>query len=155
MTDAEVKAALTPSQTVAVTIYSEARGELIEGKIGVGCVIRNRVFAGKYGADYKAVCLKRWQFSGWMLAGGAANYDATMAAARSLLDRMGRPSAVLRECVWVAEGIVLNVLQDRTRRADHYYSPSAMAPAGSEPSWAKGRKPVVEIGRHRFYRLTK
>ncbi len=154
MTDADVRAALSPSQTLAVTLYGEARGEPIEGRIAVACVVRNRVKAG-FGADFKAVCLKRWQFSCWNepIGTGAANYIATMLAARSLVSPSEPLANVLKECVWIAEGIALGVILDRVNGADHYYSPKAMVPKGAVPTWSHGKPIVSVVGSHLFFRL--
>jgi N-acetylmuramoyl-L-alanine amidase len=155
VTDAEVRAALSPSQTLAVTLYGEGRGEPIEGRIAVASVIRNRVKAGTFGDGYKGVCLKRWQFSCWNepIGTGAANYIATMLAARSLVSPSEPLANVLKECVWIAEGIALGVVLDRVKGADHYYSPKAMIPKGATPTWSQGKPIVAVVGSHLFFRL--
>ncbi|MFW0755465.1 cell wall hydrolase [Pseudomonas sp. H11T01] len=51
------------------TLWGEARGEGLAGRIAVGWTIRNRVNDGKakswWGEGYAGVCLKVWQFSCW------------------------------------------------------------------------------------------
>jgi N-acetylmuramoyl-L-alanine amidase len=55
---------LTDEQLVALCIWREARGELMTGKLAVGCVIRNRVAKpGWWGHDWRSVILKPFQFS--------------------------------------------------------------------------------------------
>src|SRR3546814_2812197 len=59
--------------TLARTVFGEARGEPMPGKIAVAWCIRNRVELdlhddGKpdwWGEGYTAVCRKSWQFSCW------------------------------------------------------------------------------------------
>ena len=72
MTDADLVAGLSDTHTVALTLYAEARGEPIEGRIAVANVIRNRVRLQKarYGFSPKQVCLKAHQFSCWLPDGG-------------------------------------------------------------------------------------
>src|SRR5690349_18676751 len=53
-----------PCVLLAMCIFGEARGEEYEAKVGVGCVVRNRVgHQGKYGHGYQGVILKPYQFS--------------------------------------------------------------------------------------------
>jgi hypothetical protein len=56
---------LTDVQILALTLFGEARSEPIEGIVGVGCVIRNRVTAGLdwWGEGYRGVCLAPYEFS--------------------------------------------------------------------------------------------
>ena len=61
--------------TLARTLYGEARGESRQGKIAVACVVLNRVkrkkmcgwrdINGYRVATVAATCLKPWQFSCW------------------------------------------------------------------------------------------
>ncbi len=53
-----------PRVLLAMCIFGEARGEGDEGKLAVGCVVRNRVNSeGRYGVGFPGVILKPWQFS--------------------------------------------------------------------------------------------
>ncbi|MEK9724321.1 MAG: cell wall hydrolase, partial [Rhodospirillaceae bacterium] len=64
---------MTDEETVARTVWGEARGEPFNGKIAIAWVIRNRVELDLHGDEkpdwwgegYEAVCLKPWQFSCW------------------------------------------------------------------------------------------
>lgn len=61
--------------TLARTLYGEARGEDKQGRIAVACVVLNRVkkqkmcgwriVAGQKVPTIDATCLKKWQFSCW------------------------------------------------------------------------------------------
>lgn len=155
MTLAEtVRAALSDTQIVALTIWGEARGEPIEGQIAVGCVIRNRMKGGHWGRSYTDVCLAKWQFSCWLEAGGAENYAAMTQRVERLLRGDSEPAGSLYDqCEYVAHGIIEGRLRDNVKGAVNYYAPLAMIPEGRMPPWAIGLAPVVEIGAHRFYRL--
>ena len=152
MTDIDLLAALTDAQTVGLTLFGEARGERIEGRLAVASVIGNRVKAHRaaFGRGFKGVCLKRWQFSCWLPEGGKANYDLVMAAAQ-LLARGDTPGPMLRECLWIADGLIRDQFGDTVRTATHYYNPHAMVPRGRVPDWAQGQTPVATVGSHLFY----
>lgn len=149
MTDTDILAALSPSQVLGLTIYGESRGEPVEGRIAVGCVVRNRLTLGRYGRDYKAVCLRKFQFSCWNEAD--PNRGVLIDAARLILrnDVIGPD---LRECLWIADGVVDQVVKDRSRGADHYLTHGLWRSAKC-PSWAKDREPAAIIGTHVFLRL--
>jgi N-acetylmuramoyl-L-alanine amidase len=153
LSDLALRPALNDLQIVALTLFGEARGEPIEGIVAVGSIIRNRALKSpQFGNNFRGVCLRKWQFSCWLPQGGQTNYDLVMAAARSLL--IGNVTGpALKECLWVAGGLLEGSLRDNVRGADHYYAPKAMSPRGRVPSWAQGKEPVIVIGPHRFYRL--
>ena len=73
----------TDIETVAMTLYGEARGEHLLDRLGVGAVIRERVLRpGWWGNDWQSVCLARHQFSCWGQYDEAhkRNYDAMVNA---------------------------------------------------------------------------
>lgn len=158
---------LTDVEALAGTMYAEAAGDAKEGgssveeRIAVGCVIRTRVSNYRaYGATaqtLKAVCLAHnakgtYQFDCWR-PGSGANHDRLVAQIGLLVEGKPLTDLVLRETLYLAEGIVSGALLDRTKGANMYYAPVSMIPAGSEPSWAKGKTPVAVIGSQRFYKL--
>lgn len=149
MTEEQIKAALTDVQAVAVTVFGEARGADVIGRVAVAWSIRNRLLdrRHRYGADWKGVCLRPKQYSCWMSAGGAANFAAVLAFAEQLLlgAPVGLPSAA-SECVWVAEGVLHGRVLDPTRGSTHYYADSIVT-----PKWAQGLQPAVTFGPHRFF----
>lgn len=148
----DIVAALNDPQIVALTLYGETRGEAVEGQVAVGCVIRNRVRLGRWGPTYARVCLAPWQFSCWTPQGGRENHAVVMKAAETLARSTTLPDdTLLRQCIWVAQGIIGDWIRDQVKGATHYYSPSAMVPAGAVPKWAVGHSPVVEKGRHLFF----
>lgn len=159
MTDVELKERLSDFVALALTIYGEARGEPVEGKIAVGCVVRNRVAHPKrFAFTYRDVCLQRAAFSCWWTFGGRENYALIRRLAETWIaggtqDLSGPDLATLHECVYIAEGIVGGQLRDRTGGANHYYAPAAMRPKGAVPEWARHRDPVARVNGHRFFKL--
>ena len=138
--------ALTPMDYVALTIYGEARGEPIEGKIAVANVLRNRRRSGRWGTSYASVCLAPLQFSCWTPKGGAENY-ATLSELADRLGYAGTPDdPVVRECYGVAAGLEAWI-RDNVAGATHYH----VATMRTVPKWAAGRDPVARIGDHLFY----
>lgn len=128
-------------ETLAKTLWGEARGEGADGLIGVGCVIRNRVNdPAWWGDDYLSVCLKSGQFSCW------TQEKAALDALNVNKDIEGK------QCMWVAIGIIYNFVYDITREADHYIA-RWMIDKGVAPKWAKTNKPVMAVGHHLFYKL--
>lgn len=147
-----IVAALTDPQILTITLYGETRGEPIEGQIAVGCVIRNRVQTGRWGASYAKVCLAPWQFSCWRPEGGRDNYDLVMETAQIMATGTQLPDdALLRQCAWIAQGIIGDWIRDNVRDATHYYNPLAMVPRGAVPKWASNKIPVAKKGDHLFF----
>jgi N-acetylmuramoyl-L-alanine amidase len=130
-------------------MWGEARAEPVEGRIAVACVVRNRVQdpKGRYGRDYKGVCLRRYQFSCWIPQGGEKNYQAVQAAARSLM--AGRNGPVLEECCYLAAGVIMGRVLDNTRDATHYLTRTLYAT--KPPSWTAGLSPCAQISEHIFF----
>lgn len=127
-------------ETIARTIWGEARGEPREGKAAVAHVILNRARRGGwFGDGVKAVCLKRWQFSCWLES------DPNRAKIQSA--SLDTPS--LKNCLDIALRCYLGTIPDPTGGADHYHADHIAA-----PPWASGRKPTATIGRHLFFRLS-
>ena len=123
--------------TLARTIYGEARGEDDYGKRLVGYVMLNR-WRTKYRGcrSIKEVCHDPYQFSCW---------NAKDPNRQKLIDTdyMNR---VLMLCLLTAGQCVIdtNPLTATTR---HYYAKSMPRP----PFWARGHTPIVEHGRHLFF----
>lgn len=153
MTRDELRTFLAPLPDDAIhalTLFGEARGEPIEGLIGVSCTIRNRVRDSKqrWGTSYRAVCLQKAQFSCWSPKGGAANHQSVLDAATALLTHATVPP-LLEQCAWVALGVTKGALIDNVKGANHYHAIS-MKP---RPTWAQSFVPVTQKAQHVFYRL--
>jgi N-acetylmuramoyl-L-alanine amidase len=146
---------LTETQILTLTLWGETRGEPVEGKVAVGCVIRNRVETGRWGDSYAKVCLAAYQFSCWRKEGGASNHKDVMAMADILSSGREVHDLALRECGYIAHGIIAGWLQDRTRGATHYYAPEAMVPMGKIPAWAINLSPCATVGDHLFFKGVK
>lgn len=155
MTDAEVLAALSERDTLQLTMLGEARGEEIEGRIAVGCVIRNRMRDPKRWPDViKDCCLEKWQFSCWNR--NDPNYPKLLEHARALVsDHAVRtafvPTSLDLETRWVADGILTGVVRDRTSGSNHYLT--RLLWKQRPPHWAKGQRPTAFIMRHVFFKL--
>lgn len=100
-------------KTLALTLYGEARGEPVEGIIAVGSVIRNRVKATL--RSYADICLAPKQFSSWNK--DDPNYDILI----SLSSKLDNTSdSILRQCLYIASGIIGAELLDNTKGCRHY-----------------------------------
>lgn len=120
-------------------IYGEARGEPVEGKIGVAHVVRNRALYPKWwGRSWKEVILKPYQFSCF----DDHNADKIFKAFQDWCH-----DQVMKECRWIASGVINNDIQDNTYGSNHYHNLSV------SPSWAVGIEPTVTINNHIFYNL--
>ena len=127
---------------VGLTLWGEARGEQIEGRIAVACVIHNRLIDGRWGSSYQAVCQARKQFSCW-------NADdpnrAKIDALAEQLERQSFIEPVIGECLWIAEGLIAGRFLPRVKHATHYHTRTIV------PYWAHGAEVVATIGSHLFY----
>jgi spore germination cell wall hydrolase CwlJ-like protein len=127
--------------TLARTIWGEARGEQVRGKEAVAAVVMNRARRAKerggywWGSTPVEVCRKPWQFSCWNDA------DPN----RAKIEAVGRDDRNFQSCLRIARRALAGTLKDPTGGATHYHAKDAT------PPWAKGRKPSAGIGNHRFY----
>lgn len=131
MTDMEV-------DTLARTLWGEARGEGQLGMQAVACVILNRANKPRWwGHDIGSCCLKPYQFSCWL----ADDPNLPKMHAVTTAD----PAFV--QAVSIARLASKGALSDVTHGADSYYAAGTPVPA-----WSIGRTPVAVIGHHRFYK---
>ena len=141
-------AGLTEAQVAICTLYGEARSEPLEGIVAVANVLRNRVQDGRWGADYRAVCLAPWQFSCWTPVGGQRNYERVLALVRQMRAATPITDAGVRELTYIMHGVLRDGwLRDTVRGATHYHV-AAMQP---RPAWAQTVAPVKQVGHHVFY----
>lgn len=141
---------LTPRNLFLVTLYGEARGEPIDGQVGVANVIMNRAV----GHSHSLVrVLSRWaQFSClWPTLSSGLGYLNLMDMATVIydgaIDDLGTQKTLLHQLEWVVDGAMDGHLLDNTMGAKHYFATS-IAP----PYWAK--KPAfrsVTLGHHEFW----
>ena len=130
--------------TMARTIWGEARGEGLNGMTGVGLVILNRVKKSKklggfwWGNDIVAVCKKPYQFSCWNE--NDPNYQKLLS-----IDTTDESFATAKRIS--ARLIRIENHDDITDGANHYHT------VNISPKWSIGESPVAVIGNHVFYRL--
>lgn len=138
--------ATTDVDTLARTIWAEARGEGVAGMEAVAAVVMNRVNADLgndcrpdwWGEGVEAVCRKPWQFSCWN-----AN-DPNLA---KLVRVRATDDPWFAHAIEIARRAIRGELPDPTNGATHYHTRAA------KPKWAQGRAPSAVIGGHLFYRL--
>src|SRR5258708_4324171 len=104
--------ALGEDEILGLTIIGEARGELIQGQVAVGSVIRNRVNAHK--TIYQTECLKPKQFSLMRINSITNNRSYRLINGQYITDRY------LAQCMFVAVGIVGDEILDNTHGAQYY-----------------------------------
>lgn len=126
--------------TMARTMWAEARGDLGPGEEAVGFVIAHRAerhwagdLLGKPGAVDR-VCREPWQFSCWNVD------DPNLPQLEALTE------AQLEPVKDVCDRILNGVDQDPTGGADHYY-----AMGSPVPSWASAYAETAHIGHHLFF----
>ena len=126
-------------ETVARTIWGEARGEGNVGMQAVANVIVNRAKQPtRYGIGLAGVCLKPKQFSCWNK--DDPNYQ-------QMLDVDDNDDDAYRTALKIAAKAVAGTLDDVTGKANHYHSVYV------SPSWADPSKKTAQIGSHIFYKL--
>lgn len=125
--------------TLARTIWGEARGEVAGGMEAVACVIMNRVrYPRWWGSSVITVCRSPWQFSCWNVN------DPN----RVKLITVTEDDPQFAQALAIARRAVAGELADTTNGADSYADLRVV-----QPSWAIDSKVVAKIGNHTFYRL--
>lgn len=124
--------------TMARTMYGEARNQGTEGLHAVANVIMNRVAKQTwYGLTPYEVCMKPEQFS-------CRNVDDPNC---SILLSVTDSDPVFAECLQLAQEADAGMLPDITNGATHYKV------VGTQASWDKGDTltPCKIIGQHEFF----
>jgi spore germination cell wall hydrolase CwlJ-like protein len=138
--------------TVARTLWGEARGEREEGMRAVAAVIINRARAARswmakhpntphplFGdGTLRSVCKAKWQFSCWNE--GDPN--------RSKIEGLPKTDPLYIKAIEALAWVLTN--PDPTFGATHYHSSVIKA-----PDWTKGATMTVKIGHHLFYKNVK
>ena len=136
---------MTDLEALTLTIWGEARGEPIEGQIGVAMVMRNRLLEHYCGAQsYVEVCTAHDQFSAW-----AQEREQMQTASQALVwtaSQVWQPA--LRLAHQIAQATLDGKLADNTGGANHYYASSIPA-----PQWALDQPVLAVLGAHRFYKV--
>ena len=130
-----------PVTLLAMCIWGEARGDSEAAKLGVGCVVRNRVNRNwAHNNTYTQVILQPYQFDCFLKSDPNAS---------KILDPLRTEStAVWDSCYYAALRVMLpGVIQDVTNGAVFYYSsPVQAAPAAWGTVWFTG-----QLGDTHFY----
>ncbi len=134
-------AGAAPSREVAVdtlarTLWAEARGDGRRGMEAVACVVMNRVHRQTWwGRNVVDVCRKPWQFSCWN--------PGTPSLERLL--KVSPADAAFAQALDIADLAVKADWKDFTDDACHYHTVDIL------PDWAAGQTPCFRLGRHVFY----
>lgn len=124
--------------TLARSLYGEARNQGIEGMQCVASVILNRVAQPSWwGTDICSVCLHPYQFSCWN------ENDPN----RVIIEAVDGSDAVFSMAQTIAQNAVNGTLQDQTNGATFYCT------LDSNPDWAQGQTPCFIYKAHKFYCL--
>ncbi len=122
--------------TLARTMWGEARGEGVAGMSAVANVVLNRLdMPERFGATVEAVCRAPWQFSCWN------RNDPNLAKLVAVTAADARFASALR----LARRALAGALDDATFGSTHYHA------RGILPRWAHASAPAAEIGHHLFY----
>ena len=128
---------------LARTLYGEARGETVAGRIAVAWTVVNRVKANSWwGKTIKDVCLYPWQYSCWN------KNDPNMPKLKAL--KANTSNDVFESCITIAKKVLSEEYTDPTKGATHYYATYIKA-----PHWANDGTLTVTIGKHKFYKGVK
>lgn len=138
-------AELTDFEALWLTLYGEARGEPVEGQIGVANVIRNR--HEESGKSIHDICLAPKQFSCWNMDDPNRPLLIELATA----DMMNQPlkDPLLRQLKYIAAGIISGDILDNTKNSNHYLT-TALYRSLDCPLWAKKGQLMITLGRQTF-----
>jgi N-acetylmuramoyl-L-alanine amidase len=122
----------TDQDTLARTIWGEARNQSREGQEGVANVVLNRYHQG-WGISVAAVCTAPKQFSCWNAG------DPNLPKLKAVTTADG----IFRQCLQIATQATAGQLPDNTGGAQFYYDTSIARPA----FWnAEGIRETRQIG---------
>ncbi|HDH01102.1 MAG TPA: cell wall hydrolase [Nitrospirae bacterium] len=134
---------LGDKELFTLCLFGEARGESIDGKIAVASVIINRLKRQSwFGKSLKEVILKPYQFSCFL------EKDPNRKVLEKIADEFREhltENIALRECYWVAEGVLDEWLTSNVGKATHYHTKQV------DPKWDNEMKLITIIGNHEFY----
>lgn len=143
---------LSDKEILALTLIGEARGEPIESIIAVGCVVRNRLLINPVSyKTYTDVCLKPFQFSCWN--SNDKNKALLEDIATKMINDQNIDDIYLRQCIFIANGIIDFDLVDSTKSAEYYVVSKLLEDPALTPSWAKRRRYELVKGNHTFFSI--
>lgn len=124
---------------LAFNVYFEARGESVAGQYAVAEVTMNRVASGRYGDSVCSVVhQKNWDPLRQRYVSGFSWNE--------LDDRPSLEDKTYRQAWDVAEAVYYGRYTPQLAGALHYHA------VYIKPSWARGQKPIAQIGQHLFYK---
>ncbi len=128
--------------TLARTLYGEARGEPYLGKVAVANVVYNRASIGLRHPHFgegtiASACLAPWQFSCWN------SNDPNREVILAVTD----VDPIYADCLDIAATACAGQLDDVTDGATYYF-----AKGSPEPAWAVDKSPCAKVGKHLFYK---
>ncbi len=118
---------------IAVAIYHEARGELLDGQLAVARVIMNRAASGRYPGSWCGVVKQPWQFS--FVNPRTGYYPA-----------VNTGSAAWRKAQAITRLAIGNAVPSLSHDVLWYHADYVA------PSWGRRLNRVQKIGTHIFYR---
>ena len=141
---------LSAYEILGLTIIGEARGEPIEGQVAVGCVVRNRLHA-KSGQQWHDICLAPKQFSCWNE--NDPNFVILTDLTDQLLDGQPIRDIYLRQCMYIARGIIDWEILDNTNGSKNYVT-TKLFNSQDRPKWAlyPSQDPII-YGRQTFFNV--
>ncbi len=119
--------------TLARTLYGEAKAHDEQDATAIACVVMNRVALPNWPNDVEAVCIQPYQFSCWNT--NDPNRARIFKANGAWFDK----------CVQIAMKAVDHQLVDPTNASTHYHTPAV------KPAWSRGKKPVYVTSGHLFF----
>jgi len=145
---------LPTAQLLAILGYGEAGNQGSDGIMAVINVVRNRTLDRQYydmdiyaltNDAYKAVALKKWQFSMFNM-----DDPVRVIAERIARDFSGNYSSKpsLQQAYLLAQMAIDGTLEDNTGGAQFYYNPAGVS---QEPQWASVIPFLTQIGDHIFF----
>jgi N-acetylmuramoyl-L-alanine amidase len=120
---------------LALTVWREARGEPIEGKLGVANVVKNRVNATHLPDQWDTVMERRWAFSSLTAPGDAMLVQWPVHTDPSWIDSMN-----------AADRVFTLGGADNTQGATLYANLDVCT-----PEWLPNVTPTVKLGKHSFF----
>ncbi len=122
---------------LSLVIWRESRGEPLAGKIGVACVIRNRVTADKVGPNrWAATISEKAQFSSMTIPGDP-----------NLVEWPEDNDPSWTTSMMIAEGVYVGTVADNTEGALNYANLSVC-----NPPWAHTMTETVVLGNQTFFK---
>ncbi len=145
---------LSTAQLLAIIAYGEAGNQGVDGMMAVINTVRNRTMDRQFydkeifnltNDPYKAVGLKKWQFSMFNVS------DPVRTIAEKIASNFQyhlSNNAAIQQAYNLAQMAVNGTLEDNTGGAQFYFNPAGVS---QEPQWASVIPFLTQIGDHLFF----